>query len=79
MMSTTGVNTGWNWRVNFTPFLFLKSFFIFLFLAVLGLQCYAGFPLVASGGGYSLAAAASLLAAAASPDAEHRLEAGGLQ
>ena len=65
--------------MNLTPFLFLKSFFIFLFLAVLGLHCYMGFSLVASGGGYSLAVVASLLTAVASLDAEHRLEAGGLQ
>ena len=36
--------------VNFFLFDFIK---IHLFLAVLGLHCLAGFPLVASSGGYS--------------------------
>ena len=31
MMSTTGVNRGWNLRVNFTLFLFLKKISLFFY------------------------------------------------
>ena len=39
---------------------------MFLFLAVLGLPCCAGFPLVAASGGYCLVAVGGLLIAVAS-------------
>ena len=48
--------------------------FIFLFknfLAVLGLHCYAGFPLVAVSGGYFLVAVLGLLIMVASLVAEY--------
>ena len=51
----------------------LKNNFVYLFLAVLGLCCCKGFSLVVESEGYSLAAAGRLLAAVASPVAEHGL------
>ena len=47
--------------------------FIYLFLATLGLHCWAGFSLVAASGG-SLVASCRLLIAVVSPAAEHRLQ-----
>ena len=45
--------------------------FIYLFLAVLGLQCWVGFSLAAATGGYSLVLVHRLLMAVASLVAEH--------
>ena len=47
--------------------------FIYLFLAVLGLCCCAGFSLAAASRGYSLVVAQGLLIAVVSPVVEHRL------
>ena len=47
--------------------------FIYLFLAVLGLHCWAGFSLIAARGGYSLVVACKLLHAVVTLVAEHRL------
>ena len=47
--------------------------FIYLFLAVLGLCCCAGFSLAAASRGYSLVVAQGLLVAVVSPVVEHRL------
>ena len=57
----------------FPPWCFV-GLFIFLFknfLAVLGLHCYAGFPLVAVSGGYFLVAVLGLLIMVASLVAEY--------
>ena len=53
---------------------FLIMIFIQLFLAVLGLCCCTGFPLVATSRGYSLIAVYRCLIAVASFVAEHRLQ-----
>ena len=50
--------------------------FIHLFAAVLGLRCYAGFPLVVVSGGYSRSLC-ELLTVAASLVAEHGLHPAG--
>ena len=50
---------------------------ICLFLAVLGLHCYAGFSLVAATRSYSLVAVCGFLIAGASLVAEHRLNSCG--
>ena len=42
-----------------------KNYFIYLFLAVLGLHCFAGFSLVATSEGYSLVVVHGLLIAVA--------------
>ena len=55
-----------------TAFFFFLSF-VYLFLAVLGLHCSAGFSLVVASGGYSLVAVCGLLIAVASLIAEHGL------
>ena len=47
--------------------------FIYLFMALLGFTCCAGFSLVAVSGGYSLVAVCGLLIPVASLVAEHRL------
>ena len=47
--------------------------FIYLFMAMLGFRCCAGFPLVAVSGGLFFVAACGLLLAAASLLMEHRL------
>ena len=44
-------------RISACFYLFFKKIFIYLFLAVLGLQCCVGFSLVVVSGGYSLAVA----------------------
>ena len=51
----------------------LLILFIYLFLAVLGLHCCAGFSLAADSRGYSLYVARGLLTAVASPVTEHGL------
>ena len=53
-------------------FLFLMYNFIYLFLAVLDLHCYAGFSLVSVSRGYSLVEC-GLLSVVSSLVAEHRL------
>ena len=55
--------------------------FIYLFLAVQGLRCCVGFPLVTAGRGYSLVALCWLLVAVVSLITEHglRVRTGGLQ
>ena len=71
---------------NFQDFRFLLQFkhrsfrrpvllllVIALFLAVLGLCCYAGFSLVEASRGYSVVGVHGLLTAVASLIAEHRL------
>ena len=50
-----------------------RVLFIYLFLAVLGLSCCAGFALVVVSGGYSLAEVPRLLMAVASLVGEHGL------
>ena len=60
----------------FEEFLELSLFFsvlIYLFLTVLGLQCCAGFSLVAASGSSSLVAVGRCLIVVASLVAEHRL------
>ena len=53
-------------------FSFLKiTLFIFLFLAMLGLYCCAGFSLVVESGGYSLVAVQRLLTKVTSLVTEH--------
>ena len=47
--------------------------FIYLFLAVLGLQSYVGFSLVAESGGCSLVVVHGLLTVMAFPVSEHGL------
>ena len=47
--------------------------FIYLYLAVLGLCCFMGYPLVAMSGGYSPVAVHELLIVVASLVVEHRL------
>ena len=47
-------------------FLFLKILFFNIFLAALGVCCYAGFSLVMASGGHSLVAVCRLLIAVAS-------------
>ena len=54
---------------------YIYSLLIYLFLAVLGLPCCAGFSLVAASEGYSVDAVCGLLIAVASIVAEHRLQA----
>ena len=49
----------------------MLMFYLFLFLAVLGLCCCAGFSLVAVSESYSLVAVCGLLKVVASPVAEH--------
>ena len=62
-------------HIQLPLFLFFKIIiFIWLFLAVLGLCCCTGFPLVAASGGHSLVALCRLLLAVASFVAEHRLQ-----
>ena len=46
----------------------------FFFLALLGLRCCTGFPLIAASGGYSLVAVCGLLIVVASIVAEHGLQ-----
>ena len=53
--------------------------FMYLFLAVLGLHCWAGFSLVAASGGYSLVAVFRLLIAVVSLVAGSRAWWCGLQ
>ena len=53
-------------------FLFLMYNFLYLFLAVLDLHCYAGFSLVSVSRGYSLVEC-GLLSVVSSLVAEHRL------
>ena len=48
--------------------------FIYLYLAVWGLCCFMGYPLVAMSGGYSPVAVHELLVVVASLIVEHRLE-----
>ena len=56
------------------PLLFFHNFVdLYLFLAVLGLHCCSGFPVVAASRGYSLAAVHGLLIAVVSLAMEHRL------
>ena len=52
---------------------FFFLIFVYLFLAVLGLCCSAGFSLVVTSGGYSLVAGHGLLIAVVSLVAEHGL------
>ena len=47
--------------------------FIYLYLAVWGLCCFMGYPLVAMSGGYSPVAVHELLVVVASLIVEHRL------
>ena len=47
--------------------------FTYLFMAVLGLHCCAGFSLVVESRGYSLVAVQGLLTVVASPAVEHGL------
>ena len=54
-------------------FLFLRFLLIYLFLAALGLHCWARLSLVAVSWGYSLVAVCRLLVAVVSLVAEHRL------
>ena len=49
-----------------------QFYFMYLFLAVLGLHSYVGFPLVGASGGYSLTVVCELLFAVAPLVAEHR-------
>ena len=58
---------------NFIPFFWFKNFFLILFLAVLGLHCYVGFPLVVVSSGYSLVGLHGFLIGMASLVAEHGL------
>ena len=53
-------------------FLKLFIYFIYAFLAVLGLHCCVGFSLFAESGSYSLVAVCRLLIVVASLVAEHR-------
>ena len=50
-----------------------STFKKFIYLAVLGLCCYAGFSLVVTSDGYSLVAAHGLIMVVAALVAEHRL------
>ena len=50
----------------------LKNNFIYLFLAMLGLNCWAGFSLVSESGSSSLIVVCGLLITVASPLVEHR-------
>ena len=52
---------------------FKNNFIFYLFLAVLGLHCCAGFSLVAASRGYSLVTAHKLLIVVASLVVEHGL------
>ena len=51
---------------------FLKYLNICLFLAVLGLHCYAGFSVVVASGGFFLVPVCGLLVAVPSLVVEHR-------
>ena len=53
--------------------LFFFLMFIYLYLAVWGLCCFMGYPLVAMSGGYSPVAVHELLVVVASLIVEHRL------
>ena len=53
-------------------FIFIKIFFLSLFLTVLGLRCHVGFSVAAMSRGYSLVGVCGLLTAVASL-VEHRL------
>ena len=50
-----------------------STFKKFIYLAVLGLCCYAGFSLAVTSGGYSLVAVHGLIMVVAALVAEHRL------
>ena len=58
---------------KFAVTLFSFNNFIYLFLAVLGLRCHAGFSLDAESRGYSVVEVHGLLIVVVSLVAEHRL------
>ena len=59
---------GWEdgFRMTQVHYIYCALYFIYLFLATLGLHCCAGFPLVLESRGYSLVAACGLLIVVAS-------------